>query len=43
MHVAQTLRRLEEAVATAIEEAIAFAKSSPRPQPEDALLEVFAS
>jgi acetoin:2,6-dichlorophenolindophenol oxidoreductase subunit alpha len=42
MATAADLQRLNEAVATAVEDAIAFAKASPLPQPEDALSDVFA-
>ena len=36
------LKQIDEQVATAVEEAIAFAKASPMPNPEDALTDVFA-
>src|SRR5262249_19900691 len=38
---AETLEQIEQEVVAVIEEAIAFAESSPSPQPEDALLHVF--
>ncbi len=38
----ETLRRMDEEVKSAVEEAIDFAKASPLPSPEDALLDVFA-
>jgi pyruvate dehydrogenase E1 component alpha subunit len=38
----ETLRRIDEEVKSAVEEAIDFAKASPLPSPEDALLDVFA-
>lgn len=37
-----TLQQLDTEVEAAVEEAIAFAKASPLPRPEDALLDVFA-
>jgi pyruvate dehydrogenase E1 component alpha subunit len=37
-----TLTQLEHDVQAAVEEAVTFAKASPLPKPEDALLEVFA-
>jgi TPP-dependent pyruvate/acetoin dehydrogenase alpha subunit len=37
-----TLGQIEQDVKVAVEEAIAFAKASPLPRPEDALLDVFA-
>jgi TPP-dependent pyruvate/acetoin dehydrogenase alpha subunit len=37
-----TLTQVEHDVQAAVEEAIAFAKASPLPKPEDALQEVFA-
>jgi pyruvate dehydrogenase E1 component alpha subunit len=40
---AADLQRLHDAVAAAVDEAIAFAKASPLPRPEDALTDVFAS
>jgi len=36
------LDQIEEEIEVAVEEAIAFAKASPLPRPEDALLDVFA-
>jgi len=39
---AATLRQIDQEVEAAVEEAIAFAKASPLPRPEDALLDVFA-
>jgi pyruvate dehydrogenase E1 component alpha subunit len=39
---AATLRQIEQEVESAIAAAIAFAKASPLPNPEDALLDVFA-
>ena len=39
---AETLSQIDEEAQAAVEEAIAFATSSPLPRPEDALLEVFA-
>jgi len=39
---ASTLQEIARNVTAAVEEAIAFAKASPLPRPEDALLEVFA-
>ena len=36
------LERIDQEVATAVEEATTFAKDSPLPKPEDALLDVFA-
>jgi pyruvate dehydrogenase E1 component alpha subunit len=39
---AATFKRVDEEVRAAVEEAIAFAKASPLPKPEDALLDVFA-
>jgi TPP-dependent pyruvate/acetoin dehydrogenase alpha subunit len=39
---AATLQQIEHEAAAAIEDAIAFAKASPLPKPEDALLDVFA-
>jgi pyruvate dehydrogenase E1 component alpha subunit len=39
---AATLREIEQEVQAAVTEAIAFAKASPLPRPEDALLDVFA-
>ncbi|MFQ5880713.1 MAG: thiamine pyrophosphate-dependent dehydrogenase E1 component subunit alpha [Dehalococcoidia bacterium] len=39
---AATLQQIDGEVEAAVEEAIAFAKSSPLPRPEDALLHVFA-
>ena len=38
----ETLRHMDEEVKLAVEEAIDFAKASPLPSPEDALLDVFA-
>jgi len=40
---AATLRQIDQEVEVAVEDAIAFAKASPLPRPEDALLDVFAS
>lgn len=40
---AADLQRLNDAAAAAVEDAIAFAKASPLPRPEDALTDVFAS
>jgi TPP-dependent pyruvate/acetoin dehydrogenase alpha subunit len=37
-----TLQHIDQEVEAAVEEAIAFAKASPLPRPEDALLDVFA-
>src|SRR5919109_3065186 len=37
-----TLRQIDQEVEAAVQEAIAFAKASPLPRPEDALLDVFA-
>jgi pyruvate dehydrogenase E1 component alpha subunit len=37
-----TLKRIEQEVEVGVEDAIAFAKASPLPKPEDALLDVFA-
>lgn len=37
-----TLQQIDREVAVAVAEAIAFAKASPLPRPEDALLDVFA-
>ena len=37
-----TLEQIEREIESAVEEAIAFAKDSPLPKPEDALLDVFA-
>jgi pyruvate dehydrogenase E1 component alpha subunit len=42
MATASTLQEIARNVTAAVEEAIAFAKASPLPRPEDALLEVFA-
>jgi pyruvate dehydrogenase E1 component alpha subunit len=39
----EALRRIENEVRQAVENAVEFAKSSPLPRPEDALLDVFAS
>jgi acetoin:2,6-dichlorophenolindophenol oxidoreductase subunit alpha len=39
---AATLRQIEQEIEAAVEEAVAFAKTSPLPRPEDALLDVFA-
>jgi pyruvate dehydrogenase E1 component alpha subunit len=39
---AATLQQIDRDVEAAVEEAIAFAKASPLPSPEDALLDVFA-
>jgi len=39
---AATLARIDRDVSEAIEAAVAFAKASPLPKPEDALLDVFA-
>jgi TPP-dependent pyruvate/acetoin dehydrogenase alpha subunit len=39
---AATLAQIDHDVREAIEAAVAFAKASPLPQPEDALLDVFA-
>jgi pyruvate dehydrogenase E1 component alpha subunit len=39
---ATTLRQIEAEVQEVVEAAVAFAKSSPLPKPEDALLDVFA-
>jgi TPP-dependent pyruvate/acetoin dehydrogenase alpha subunit len=39
---AAPLRQIEQEVEAAVEEAVAFAKASPLPMPEDALLDVFA-
>lgn len=39
---AATLQQIDKEVEAAVEEAIAFAKASPLPRPEDALLDVFA-
>ena len=38
----EQLQQTDEEIAAAVESAIAFAKSSPLPKPEDALTEVFA-
>jgi TPP-dependent pyruvate/acetoin dehydrogenase alpha subunit len=38
-----TLRQIDQEVESAIEEAIEFAKNSPLPKPEDALLNVFSA
>ena len=38
-----TIKHIEDEVAQAIEDAIAFAKASPLPSPEDALQDVFAA
>jgi pyruvate dehydrogenase E1 component alpha subunit len=40
---AATLQQLTREVEAAVQEAIAFAKASPLPRPEDALLDVFAA
>lgn len=40
---ASTLRQMDEEAQAAVEEALSFAKDSPLPRPEDALLDVFAS
>ena len=39
---AETLQQIDGEVEMAVEEAISFAKASPLPRPEDALLDVFA-
>ncbi len=39
---AATLQQIDQEVEDAVEEAIAFARTSPLPRPEDALLDVFA-
>ncbi len=39
---AATLQQIQREVEAAVQEAVAFAKASPLPQPEDALLDVFA-
>jgi acetoin:2,6-dichlorophenolindophenol oxidoreductase subunit alpha len=39
---ASTLQHIDQGVEAAVQEAIAFAKASPLPRPEDALLDVFA-
>jgi pyruvate dehydrogenase E1 component alpha subunit len=39
---AATLQQIDQEVEAAVQEAIAFAKASPLPRPEDALLDVFA-
>jgi pyruvate dehydrogenase E1 component alpha subunit len=39
---AEQLEQIESEVQQAVENAIDFAKSSPLPRPEDALLDVFA-
>jgi TPP-dependent pyruvate/acetoin dehydrogenase alpha subunit len=39
---AATLEQIEQEVEATVEDAIAFAKASPLPKPEDALLDVFA-
>ena len=39
---AATLAQIDRDVRAAIEAAVAFAKASPLPQPEDALQDVFA-
>ncbi len=40
---AATLEQIDREIASAVEEAIAFAKASPMPKPEDALLDVFTT
>jgi pyruvate dehydrogenase E1 component alpha subunit len=42
MATAEALQQIQREVAEAVEAAVAFAKSSPLPRPEDALLDVFA-
>ena len=42
MCIRDRLEQTDEEIADAVESAIAFAKSSPLPNPEDALTEVFA-
>ena len=37
-----SLQQIDEEIQAAVEEAVAFAKASPLPRPEDALLDVFA-
>ena len=42
MATSEQLRQTDEEIAADVESAIDFAKSSPLPNPEDALTEVFA-